>query len=148
MAIDVNAVGVFYEDRTYDLVRWIGAFDLNTDQPVVTVAIFHVQTPGALPNAVLMTGHGLYSVRHTLKGMQARQADRTPPFHQKKFFERGSATQTTSETSLNPDMVGGGMAALFESMPFSDPNYETLQDDVVTKALELRSAAVPSSGTY
>ena len=144
----VNAVAAFYEDATYELVGWDDLAILNQrDKRFVALAIYHIQSPGDWPNAVLFTGLAEWiGIKRSVGALTVRRMFDTPKrATERSFYE-------TFEQTLDRDKIlevaVAGVVAEFDVLPFDDRAYAVLQDRANGAYIGLRFEPVPSRGMY
>lgn len=152
MASDIDAVAVFYDDRSFKYRTWESLDDTQEPKRVVSVAVFHVQVPGSNPNVVMHTGHDIMAFKSAPNGFFIRDGDLPGPGGAERlterFFRKGASDQIGQDLQKPAASAGGGMRIDVRSMDHMDPNYATLQADAATKALQLRTATPPTEGMY
>lgn len=151
----VNAVAIFYPNRTYNLRAWDDLEPLQIHRRHVTLSIYHVQspTPGALPNNVMFSEHDMYCLKNLPEQnklmMRAINIPPGPELASEFTFDASTFVQDFSGTLRNPAALAtAGTTICTRTLNPSAPNYQTLANDANAHSLLLDTAAVPSSGTY
>lgn len=153
MAAGTNSVAVFFEDGSYRHEAWDKIAELLDEKLHVSVHVMHHQSsdPAALPNRIIFDGrdiNGLFYregdgslvVRSIILAGQAGN----DTVRQSRFY-------TTGQQQIEVGMEYGVERAIagfivHEELSFNDSSYDDLIDDAL--AADLRSGAVPASGTY
>ena len=151
MAIDVDAVTVFYEDLTFKTVTWENVRELQSNKRFVGLSAHIVTTAGSNPGTV--TFHSdIIGAQVIPEGFLVRELE-SPPGNPEKALEHFFVGHGNQEQLFNialpkpPAAAFGGMAiALYRVSDILLRNELALR--IGQAVQDIANGPVPNSGTY
>jgi hypothetical protein len=148
-ALDTNAVAAFYANGTYRMVTWDEIDKLNRrDRRYVSVAIFHVQSPGDYPNAVVFNGADEIALKREENALIVREIFLSPSSRKTtQFYEDTFDQEIKQDWSGVAASVFVNVRVHMLSRAFGGP-YDDLTSRAAAAVTGLRFDPVPSEGEY